>query len=93
MLEFSVVYARREVKRALQFSAEELESKILQIIERADVFTQDIDFDSNVGAIKFGARAMRGDGDPVEEKLQEQLETIEGGEDGGDNDGSKHTES
>eukprot|EP00949_MAST-11_sp_MAST-11-sp1_P000706 g706.t1 len=93
MLEFSVVYARREVKRALQFSAEELKSKILQIFERADVFTQDIDFDTNVGAIKFGARAMRGDGDPVEEKLQEQLETIEGGEDGGDNDGSKHTES
>ena len=84
MLNFKITYPRREVKRSLQFSAQELKAKVYQIFDTQRLWRQVKGEDHHSdSAITFGGtkRADRGDTDYLMDKLDQQVEDVlDGGE-------------
>ena len=79
MLNFKITYPRREVKRSLQFSAQELKAKVYQIFDTQRLWRQVKGEDHHSdSAITFGGtkRADRGDTDYLMDKLDQQVEDV-----------------
>jgi WD repeat-containing protein 35 len=79
LLNFKITYPRREVKRSLQFSAQELKAKVYQIFDSANIWRRVKGEDGHdKGGITFGGtkRPERGDNDYLMEKLDEQKKDI-----------------
>ena len=82
LLEITITYPRRLVKKSLQFSAELLLTKVTEMLERGGVFQSRKEESSAMqGAITFGNRPDRGDVDHVAKDLEAKRRLMVGGED------------